>query len=44
MILEVAILDVRAGQEAAFETALRAARPLIAPTDVDKDGRSVLRK
>lgn len=29
MILEVAILNVRVGQEAAFETAMRAARPLI---------------
>ena len=29
MILEVAILNVRAGQEAAFEAAMRLARPLI---------------
>jgi heme-degrading monooxygenase HmoA len=29
MILEVAILNVRAGQEAAFESAMRAARPVI---------------
>jgi heme-degrading monooxygenase HmoA len=32
MILEVALLNVRLGQEAAFETAMRAARPLIAAT------------
>ena len=30
MILEVAILNVRVGQEADFEAAMRAARPLIA--------------
>lgn len=30
MILESAILDIRAGDEAAFEIALRRARPLIA--------------
>lgn len=30
MILEVAILDVRAGQEQAFEAAIRQAGPLIA--------------
>ena len=29
MILETAILDVRPGQEAAFEAAIRKARPLI---------------
>lgn len=29
MILEVAILNVRAGQEAAFESAMREARPII---------------
>jgi len=32
MILETAILDVRKGQESAFEEALRQARPLIAAT------------
>ena len=32
MILESAILNVRPGQEAAFEAALREARPLIAAT------------
>jgi len=32
MILEIAILDVRPGQEAAFETAMQTARPLIAAT------------
>jgi len=32
MILEHAVLDVRPGQEAAFEAAMRAARPLIAAT------------
>ena len=32
MILEVAILNVRRGQEAAFETAMRKARPLIEVT------------
>jgi heme-degrading monooxygenase HmoA len=32
MILEAAILSVKPGEEAAFETALRAARPLIAAT------------
>jgi heme-degrading monooxygenase HmoA len=32
MILEVALLNVRLGQEAAFETAMRDARPLIAAT------------
>jgi heme-degrading monooxygenase HmoA len=30
MILEAAVLNVRAGQEAAFEDAMRRARPLIA--------------
>jgi heme-degrading monooxygenase HmoA len=29
MILEIAILSVKAGQEAAFEAALREARPLV---------------
>jgi heme-degrading monooxygenase HmoA len=29
MILEVGILDVRVGQEAAFESAMREARPII---------------
>jgi len=29
MILEIAILNVRAGEEAAFEAAMRSARPLI---------------
>jgi heme-degrading monooxygenase HmoA len=29
MVLEMAILDVRPGQEAAFEAAMRQARPLI---------------
>jgi heme-degrading monooxygenase HmoA len=32
MILEAAILNVKPGQEAAFEDAMRAARPLIAAT------------
>lgn len=32
MILEVAVLDVRPGQEAAFEAAMRQARPLIEET------------
>jgi heme-degrading monooxygenase HmoA len=32
MILESAILNIRAGQEAAFEAAMREARPLIAAT------------
>ncbi len=32
MILEAAILNVRSGQEAAFESAIRAAKPLIAAT------------
>jgi heme-degrading monooxygenase HmoA len=32
MIIEMAVLPVRAGQEAAFEAALRRARPLIAET------------
>jgi heme-degrading monooxygenase HmoA len=32
VILEVAVLDVRPGQEEAFEAAMRAARPLIAAT------------
>jgi heme-degrading monooxygenase HmoA len=32
MILEVAVLNVRPGQEAAFETAMRKARPLIEAT------------
>ena len=32
MILEVAILNIRAGQSAAFEQAMTAARPLIAAT------------
>jgi heme-degrading monooxygenase HmoA len=32
MILEAAILDVRPGQEEAFEAAMRNARPLIAAT------------
>jgi heme-degrading monooxygenase HmoA len=32
VILEVAVLNVRPGQEAAFEAAMRAARPLIAAT------------
>ncbi len=32
MILEAATLNVRPGQEAAFEAAMRAARPLIAAT------------
>lgn len=32
MILEVAILNVRGGQESAFEEAFRAAAPLIAAT------------
>jgi heme-degrading monooxygenase HmoA len=32
MILEMAILNVRPGQEADFETAIRKARPLIAGT------------
>ena len=32
MILESALLDVKPGQEAAFEAALREARPLIAAT------------
>lgn len=30
MILEIAMLDVRAGQEAAFEASFRAASPIIA--------------
>jgi heme-degrading monooxygenase HmoA len=30
MVLEVAVLDVRAGEEAAFEAAFREAQPLIA--------------
>ena len=29
MILEIATLDIRPGQEAAFEAAMRLARPLI---------------
>jgi heme-degrading monooxygenase HmoA len=33
MILEVAILDVRPGEEAAFEAAFAVARPLIASID-----------
>jgi heme-degrading monooxygenase HmoA len=33
MILEVAILDVRPGSEAAFEAAFAEARPLIASID-----------
>jgi heme-degrading monooxygenase HmoA len=32
MILEVAVLNVRQGQEAAFESAMRNARPLIEAT------------
>ena len=32
MILEIAILNVRTGQEPAFESAMKAARPLIAAT------------
>jgi heme-degrading monooxygenase HmoA len=32
MILESALLDVKPGEEAAFEAALKAARPLIAAT------------
>jgi len=32
MILEVAVLNVRPGQEAAFEAAMRIARPLIEAT------------
>jgi heme-degrading monooxygenase HmoA len=32
MVLEVAILNVRQGQEAAFEAAMRQARPLIETT------------
>jgi heme-degrading monooxygenase HmoA len=32
MTLEIAVLNVRLGQEAAFETAMRDARPLIAAT------------
>lgn len=32
MILESALLDVKAGEEAAFEIAMREARPLIAAT------------
>lgn len=32
LVLEVAILNVRAGQETAFEAAIRKARPLIAAT------------
>ena len=32
MILESALLDVKPGEEAAFEAALREARPLIAAT------------
>ncbi len=32
MILEMAILNVRPGQESAFEAAMRTARPLIAAT------------
>jgi heme-degrading monooxygenase HmoA len=32
MILEAAILNVKPGQEAAFEAAMRAAKPLIAAT------------
>ena len=32
MILEAAILNVKQGQEAAFESAMRAARPLITAT------------
>jgi len=32
MILEVAVLNVRPGQEGAFEEAMRKARPLIAAT------------
>jgi heme-degrading monooxygenase HmoA len=32
MILETAVLNVRPGQEAAFEAAMRMARPLIAAT------------
>lgn len=32
MILEAAILNVKPGQEEAFESAMRAARPLIAAT------------
>lgn len=32
MILEAAILNVKPGREAEFETAMRAARPLIAAT------------
>jgi heme-degrading monooxygenase HmoA len=32
MILETAVLDVRPGQEEAFEAAMRQARPLIAAT------------
>jgi heme-degrading monooxygenase HmoA len=32
MILESALLDVKAGEEAAFESAIRQARPLIAAT------------
>jgi heme-degrading monooxygenase HmoA len=32
MILETAILNIRAGEEAAFEAAMRSARPLIAAT------------
>jgi hypothetical protein len=32
MILETAILNVRSGQEAAFQSAMKAARPLISLT------------
>ena len=32
MILETALLDVKPGQESAFEAAMRSARPLIAAT------------
>ncbi len=32
MVLEAAILNIRAGQEAAFESAMKMARPLIAAT------------
>lgn len=32
MVLEAAILNVRTGQEAAFESAMKIARPLIAAT------------
>jgi heme-degrading monooxygenase HmoA len=52
MILEHAILEVKAGQEAAFEAAMKTAAPLIAASDgflgldvkpcVEKSGRYLL--